>query len=224
MKTLLTDVKSSILILMLLIAYYVLLTVILQYTGFRDDVGFLKVKQAYVHNPVWKTAFYIHVFSSILILGAGLTQFSKGVMARYPKLHRIIGRIYAWDILLINFPTGMVLAVTALGPLPSKLAFVTLDCLWMWFTYKGVVLATQRKFVEHKQYMMRSYALTCSAITLRVYNTFLTPLLHIDPVIGYTIFAWMGFVPNLLFVEWLIRRKSGKRRLGLASRAVVKGN
>lgn len=209
---------------MLLIAYYVLLSIIFQYTAFRDDIGFLELKQQYVHNPVWRVAFYIHVFSSILTLAAGFTQFSKGVLAHHPKLHRIIGRIYAWDILLINFPTGMVLAVTALGPLPSKLAFVTLDCLWMWFTYKGVMLARQRKFVEHKQYMMRSYALTCSAITLRLYNTFLTPLLHIDPVMAYTFFAWMGFVPNLLFVEWIIRRKAKKRRLGLMVHGVAKGN
>ncbi len=218
MKALFATIRSSLLILLLLVSYYIMLTIIFQYTALRDDIGFLRLKQAYVHTTIWKAAFYIHVFSSIFTLAAGLTQFSNGILARYPKFHRIAGRIYVYDILLINFPTGMVLAVTALGHWPSKLAFITLDCLWWWFTYKGVTMAIQRHMIAHKQFMIRSYALTCSAITLRIGNTFLIPFFHIEPMLGYTLFAWLGFVPNLLFAEWLIRRTASRRKTKLSLR------
>ncbi len=222
MKALFTTFKAGLLILLLLVSYYIMLTIIFQYIALREDVGFLKLKQAYVHSPAWKAAFYIHVFSSIFTLAAGLTQFSNGILGRYPKFHLIAGRVYVYDILLINFPTGMVLAVTALGSWPSKLAFVTLDCLWWWFTYKGVTMAIKRNILAHKQFMIRSYALTCSAITLRIGNTYLYPLFHMDPIVGYTVFAWLGFVPNLIFAEWLIRRKAKRTNTKLPLRGTAR--
>lgn len=130
------------------------------YLAFRDDVEFLRFKQEYIHNPVWKTAFYVHVFTAIIALMAGFTQFSAYFLKHYKKLHRFIGRLYAWDIIVINFPAGMIMAIYANGHLPSKIAFIILDCLWCWFTCKAVVAARKKRFTEHMQFMIRSYALT----------------------------------------------------------------
>ena len=54
--------------------------------------------------------------------------------------------------------------------------------------------------------MIRSYALSFSAITLRTWKIILSHSFQVDPASLYMIDAWMGFVPNLLFAEWLIRR------------------
>ena len=54
--------------------------------------------------------------------------------------------------------------------------------------------------------MMRSYALTFSAITLRTWHWILSYSFVIDPAQLYMIDAWLGFVPNLLLVELMIRR------------------
>ena len=72
---------------------FLMLRTIIGYTSFRDDAQFLALKQAYIHNPVWKTAFYIHVFSAILALLAGFTQFSPELLRDSPRTHRLIGRI-----------------------------------------------------------------------------------------------------------------------------------
>jgi hypothetical protein len=53
-----------------------MLRMVLDYTALRDDVDFLRFKQAFVGYWWWKTAFYVHVFSSIAALLAGFTQFS----------------------------------------------------------------------------------------------------------------------------------------------------
>jgi hypothetical protein len=195
----------------LCVATYLMLRIIVDYSAFKDNIGFLRFKQDYLDIPWWKTAFYIHVFSSIFALLAGFTQFSGHILKNHRKVHRLIGRIYAIDILFINFPAGMIMAIYANGHLPSKIAFVILDSLWFIFTYKAVVAAKAKRIAEHKQFMIRSYALTFSAITLRTWKLILSNSFHLDPLSLYMIDAWMGFVPNLLFAEWLIRRKLKKR-------------
>jgi uncharacterized membrane protein len=194
--------------LVLSVATFLMLEMIIDYSSFRTDIHFLKYKQEYIHIPIWKAAFYTHVFSSILALAAGFTQFSDFFLKTYRRWHRLIGRIYAYDILVVNFPAGMIMALYANGGWPSKTAFVLLDCLWCWCTWKAVAAARQRRFTEHKQYMIRSYALTFSAITLRSWKIVLLNTFHPDPLHLYMIDAWMGFVPNLLLAEWLIRRKA----------------
>lgn len=188
-----------------------MLLAIVQYTSFNTNIGFLQVKQDYLNNPIWLAAFYTHVFTSIFLLIAGFTQFSNFVLQKHRPLHKLMGRIYAYGILIVNFPAGMVMAVYANGLLPSKTAFIILDCLWLLFTLKAIIAVKNGNIKQHKEYMIRSYALTLSAITLRVWKIILSNLFDIDPLSLYMIDAWLGFVPNLLFAEWLIRSKKTYR-------------
>jgi uncharacterized membrane protein len=211
LKSIGTLINSFFIYLILCTATFLMLRVIAQYSTFQDNIGFLQFKQDYIHDPVWKAAFYVHVFSAILALMAGFTQFSSDFLKNNKRLHRIIGRIYAWDILAINFPAGMIMAVNANGHLPSRIAFVILDCLWFGFTFLAVLAARKGKIAEHRRFMIRSYALTFSAITLRSWKFILSRSTHIDPLHLYMIDAWMGFVPNLLVAEWFIRTRLRRR-------------
>jgi uncharacterized membrane protein len=172
----------------------------------QDNIGFLQFKQAYIHILPWKIAFYTHVFTIIFALLAGFTQFSNYILKHHRKMHRIMGKIYVYDV-FINFPFTMVMAIYANGLLPGKTAFVILDCLWLWFTYKAVTEIKRGNIIAHKQFMIRSYALTLSAVMLRVWKIVILSMVYVDPLHLYMIDSWMGFVPNLLFAEWLIRKK-----------------
>lgn len=194
-------------------ATFLMLLIIIEHFTLKGDVGFLKVKQEYTGNKIWRTAFYIHVFSSILTLLAGFTQFSAYILKEHRNLHRLVGKIYVVAVLFINFPSGMILAFNANGHLPSRIAFIILDSLWFWFTLQAFVEIKKGNVAAHKRFMMRSYALTFSAITLRTWKVILSNSFVIDPVTLYMIDAWMGFVPNLLFAEWLIRRKRQKKNI-----------
>ena len=198
--------KTFLIYLVLSVACFLMLRIIIGYTSFKDDAQFLLYKQAYIHNPIWKSAFYIHTFSAVLVLFAGFTQFSTDFFQQHSKLHRFFGKIYVWNIFLINFPAGMILAIYANGQLVGRIAFVLLDCLWFFFTYRAVVYAKSGDFIAHKNNMMRSYALTFSAITLRTWHMILSYVFVIYPAQLYMIDAWLGFVPNLLLVELMIRR------------------
>jgi uncharacterized membrane protein len=179
--------------------------------NFDSNVGFLRFKQDYIENKLWKAAFYIHVFSAIFLLLAGFTQFSDHIQKEYKKVHRFLGRLYVFNILLINFPAAMIMAVYANGLLPSKIAFIILDSLWFFFTLKGIIEARKKNFNSHRDFMIRSYALTFSAITLRTWKLILTTSFPLDPLTIYMMDAWLGFVPNLLLAEWIILRKRRRR-------------
>ncbi|MCW3083312.1 MAG: hypothetical protein JWP12_678 [Bacteroidetes bacterium] len=199
--------KTTLVYLLLCTGTFLMARTISRYDTFDDHAGFLSVKQEYIHITVWKIAFYIHVFSSIFTLLAGFTQFSTYLQTHYRKLHRLIGKIYVLDILIINFPAALIMAYYANGFLPSKIAFFILDCLWFWFTLKAFTEARKGNISSHKKYMIRSYALTCSAIALRTWKLILSHTFTIDPVSLYMIDAWLGFVPNLLLAEYIIRKK-----------------
>jgi len=77
---------------------YLMLEIILRYVSFNTDASFFKIKQDYIANKLWLTAFYVHVFSSLFALLAGFTQFSNGVRQHYPQVHRLMGRVYVIDI------------------------------------------------------------------------------------------------------------------------------
>ncbi|MFB6455396.1 DUF2306 domain-containing protein [Chitinophaga sp. Hz27] len=214
MKLAITILRLITLYLLLSVATILMLNTVLQYVSFKDNVGFLQYKQAYLHIGIWKLAFYTHVFSSILTLAAGFTQFMPSILQENKKLHRLIGRIYAWDILLINFPAGFIMAIYANGMLPSKIAFVVLDYLWAWFTLKAILAAKKGNIQLHKEFMIRSYALTLSAITLRTWKVVLGNTLVPDPELLYKIDAWLGFVPNILLAEWYIRNNRKNKFTG----------
>lgn len=182
------------------------------YIPYNTDVGFLRIKQQYIGIDHWRIAFFIHVYASIWVLLAGFTQFSKNIQRNNPSLHRIMGYIYVTNVLLITGPAGLLMGFYANGGLPSRIAFVTLATLWIFCTAMALIKARQKDFKSHRNFMIRSYALTLSAITLRIWKYLITNADHIDsswvfpPMDVYRIVAWMGWVPNLLFAEWLIKR------------------
>jgi hypothetical protein len=100
------------------------------------------------------------------------------------------------------------MAIYANGGLLGKTAFLLLDGLWFYFTCNAYREARRRNFARHKAYMIRSYAMTFSAITLRTWKLILSHSFTIDLATLYIIDAWMGFVPNLFVAEWIIRSKN----------------
>lgn len=207
MRSVLDVVKTVLVYFVLCIAIFLMAKMVVLYASFDQHVGFLQVKQQYLPITSWKIAFYIHVFSSIFCLAAGLTQFSTYLQANHRAVHKTIGKFYVVNILFINFPAALIMAYYANGFLPSKIAFFILDILWFWFTLNAFLDIKKGDIQGHKNYMIRSYALTFSAITLRTWKIILSNTTDLDPISLYMIDAWLGFVPNLLVAEYLIKRK-----------------
>jgi len=182
------------------------------YLPYNTDVGFLRIKQDYIDIDHWRLAFFVHVYASVWVLLAGFTQFSENIRDFYPRLHRAFGYVYVTDVLLITGPAGLLMGFYANGGLTSKVAFVTLAILWMTCTAIAFVKAKNGDFVAHRNWMIRSYALTLSAIMLRAWKYAITNTVELPPMDVYRTVAWLGWVPNIILAEFLIRRRYLQKR------------
>jgi uncharacterized membrane protein len=189
---------------------YLMLQIVLQYIPAGTDTAFLGIKQDYVEIPFYLVAFYIHVFTALLALPAGFTQFSKYILKHQPHIHKLNGRIYVLSILLLGAPSGFFIGLFANGGLSSQFAFCTLAVLWIWFTWQAYSKARHGDFKAHKAFMYRSFALTLSAITLRAWKYMFVEMFHPRPMDVYMVVAWLGWIPNLLIAEYLISKKINK--------------
>ena len=185
---------------------WLMLRITLEYIPVRDDAAFLQIKQEYLPIMHWKLAFWIHVFTSMFALVAGFTQFAPQLTRRFPKVHRWMGRLYVLNVIFITGPAGLIMAFYANGGISSKIAFSVLATSWITTTALGWRKAILRQWVTHREWMLRSYALTLSAITLRVWKYLLVLCFEPRPMDLYRLVAWLGFIPNILLIEWWIRR------------------
>jgi uncharacterized membrane protein len=137
-----------------------------------------------------------------LILGP--FQFLARLRRRRPSLHRAMGKAYVICCLAAG-GAGLVLAFGAsTGPI-STAGFGLLAAAWIFTTGRAWRLATRRRFAEHERWMIRSFALTLAAVTLRLYLpfAFLSPLGY-DAT--YRAISFLCWVPNLVAAEiWLAR-------------------
>lgn len=182
------------------------------YTSWEKDIDFLMTKQAVIYFDHYQVAFYTHIFSSLIVLFSGAFLFSTFFIKNYASLHRWIGKSYVALLLFVSAPSGMLMAFYANGGWMAKLSFLLLSPIWWWCTYQGYRTARRRDFGAHRRWMMRSYALTLSAISLRIYQMLGSTFFYIDPALQYVIISWLSWLGNLILVEYLIHRQSRKQQ------------
>ena len=189
--------------------FFVLMILItLKYIPFSSEASFLQIKQTEVsETPLYLTFFYIHVYSAIFVLMAGFTQFNSSILKKYRKIHKQIGKLYVYVVLFFAAPSGLFIGIYANGGLFSQISFVTLAILWFVFTLNGILFVRKKEIKKHQQFMLRSFALAFSAITLRFWKVILVYLFQPSPMNLYQIIAWLGWIPNLLIIEFYIYKK-----------------
>ena len=188
----------------LLFFTYLMLLITLQYIPARTDVAFLRVKDNVTGLLHYRIAFFTHVYTSVFVLVCGIIQFSAYLRQRFLNLHRLSGRIYVILIVLFAGPTGLVMGFYGNGGWIAQTAFCLLAILWMFFTYRGFQSAVSGDLTAHRKWMYRSYALTLSAISLRLWKWVIIIVFGLRPMDAYQIVAWLGWTGNLLIAELLI--------------------
>ncbi|MFE5672136.1 DUF2306 domain-containing protein [Agromyces sp. NPDC056523] len=162
-------------------------------------------------------AFYVHVVGGGLALVLGPLQFWRGLRTRHPLVHRSIGRTYLVAVGAAAV-AGLVLAPVNQAGLVGLVGFGTLAVLWLLTGWRGYRAIRARDVASHRAWMMRNFALTYSAVTLRIW----LPLLIVAqiPFAGpdgfdagaafanaYAVVPFLAWLPNLVVAEWLIRRR-----------------
>ncbi|KAA0168014.1 hypothetical protein FNF31_00513 [Cafeteria roenbergensis] len=145
---------------------------------------------------------YTHILGASLAPVLGVPQLSKAVRKASPLAHRVLGRVYVASV-VVGGATGLYLAGSAFAGSAAKVSFGALAVVWLGTTAMGMRAAFQRNYRSHREWMTRSFALTMSALTLRLY--FLTGVKMGFPFADvYDATTWMSWVVNLLAVEWIV--------------------
>ena len=161
------------------------------------------------------TPLLFHAGGGVVALLLGAWSFWGAFRNRYLSLHRWLGRVYL-SAVLVGGVAGLYMALTAFGGFPTRAGFFMLGSLWL-TTGAAAYLRIRRGEVQaHREWMIRNYALTFSAVMLRLWLPVLMSFGQSFPE-AYTTVAWLCWVPNLLFAELIISRsKAGARRQRLA--------
>ncbi len=149
---------------------------------------------------------FAHISAAPIALIIGAIQLLPKKRAKRPALHRWLGRFYGLAI-LVGGISGLMLAINALGGIVAGWGFGLLAILWMGVTAQAIRMAMKRNLAEHRKWMIRSFALTFAAVTLRFYLLGFA-LVGVSYIPASVYIAWMCWVPNVIFAEWWIRKTS----------------
>lgn len=181
---------------------WLMLLITLRYVPVDFNVAFLRLKTHEISLPYYQWAFFGHVYTSILVLVLGGVQFSANLRRWWPSLHRSLGKLYIALILLIAAPGGLVMGYHANGGWGAQLSFCLQAVLWFLFTWRAYTLARSKNWPAHRAFMLRSFALTLSAVSLRLWKWGLVAIFAPPPMDTYRMVAWLGWLGNLFVVEW----------------------
>lgn len=146
----------------------------------------------------------LHVVGGLTTLLFGPLQFVDRIREKLPRLHRTTGKLYAAAI-AVAAPAGLMLALgTQAGPI-AGVGFAIPAVLWPIFTWAGVRAAMEHRFTAHREWMLRSYAITANAITLRLMLP-AAGLSGLPFMPAYRVIAWASWIITLAFFEFYIRR------------------
>jgi hypothetical protein len=151
------------------------------------------------------------------VLLAACLQVWPWLRQTHPRVHRWTGRTYVAALV----PASV--CVIILSPLAGRgqnaaAANTTLGVLWLLVTVRGFLTACGGRFDEHREWMLRGFALSFSIVANRVWTAIclaaFAPAVFTDgPVDEATInqavgvASWASLVVNLLIVEWWLHRR-----------------
>ena len=151
-------------------------------------------------------AVFLHLLGGAVALAMGPLQLNSRLREKSLNRHRWIGRTYIIAV-LVGGIAALVLATGSLGGLPAHVGFGLLAVLWLGCTAVAYRHIRAKDQARHRQWMIRSYALTFAAVTLRIYlPVSLLAGIPFEP--AYQAIAWLCWVPNLVVAEWFVRQHS----------------
>jgi len=205
LKSFFVRLINSAAFLAILYGSYLLVLLSLPYIHFEPNVEFLGTKQLIYHIDLWRISFYVHVFTSPIVILSGLLQFNRWMLNNYPKFHRALGYVYVVTILLITGPAALVMSFYANGGRVAQTSFVLLTFFWLFTTFMALFRARKGDFLSHTKWNIRSYSLTLSAVTLRFYAYLFDVFeVRMGPKETYILLAYLSWIPNLIVAQLLI--------------------
>jgi uncharacterized membrane protein len=173
----------------------------LPYLSGNPDTFFEQQRLTYMAHL---TPLMLHVAGAVVALSVGPWQFVRKLRSRWPRVHRIVGRVYVVAVLATGVG-GLMLAPTTYTGRVAGLAFALLAVGTLGSTAMAFVAIRRRQIARHRVWMTRSYAFIFTGVSFRL-GLVLLPALGLSFHTAYPISAWIAWPINLAVAEVLLRR------------------
>ncbi len=173
---------------------------------FLDKMGDPSMREKFAGMPL---AAWGHMIGGGLALLLGPFQLNKSIRRKSIGRHRLLGRIYLICVLIAGI-AALVLSRYATGGLPASLGFAGLGIGWLVTGTLAYTTIRNGDTAAHRRWMIRNYALTLAAVTLRIYLP-ISMVSGLPFIPAYIVISWLCWVPNILVAEWYFIRRPDKR-------------
>lgn len=168
-------------------------------------------------HPLFYPLLVSHIFLGSIVLLAASLQVWPWLRQNHPRVHRWTGRTYVAALVPASICVIIIGPMTDRGP-NAIVANTVLGVLWLVCTVRGFRAARARRFDEHREWMLRSFALSFSIVANRFWTALslavFAPGAFTGAVVDETtinqavgVAAWTSWVVNLLIVEWWLHRR-----------------
>jgi uncharacterized membrane protein len=150
-----------------------------------------------------------HILPAMLFMVLGPLQFVRSLRSKHPQLHRWSGRIFLTASAVVGM-TGLTMAFgKTIGGLDEKAAITLFGTFFLLALAKALWHALRREFVQHREWMIRGYAIGLAVATIRpIMGTFFAAALlqgHApEPKEFFGTAFWIGFTVQMIAAEiWI---------------------
>ena len=150
-----------------------------------------------------------HILPAMLFMVLGPLQFVRSLRSKYPQVHRWSGRIFLAASAVVGV-TGLTLAFgKTIGGLDEKSAIVLFGSFFLVALAKALWHALRREFDQHREWMIRGYAIGLAVATIRpIMGTFFAAAVlrghRPDPHEFFGTAFWIGFTLQMIAAEiWI---------------------
>jgi uncharacterized membrane protein len=151
----------------------------------------------------------LHILPAMLFMVLGPLQFVRRLREKYPQVHRWSGRIFLIASVVVGI-TGLTLAFgKTIGGVDEKAAILLFGSFFLIALAKGLWHALRREFTQHREWMIRGYAIGLAVATIRpIMATFFAVAVlrghRPEPRDFFGTAFWIGFTLQTIAAEiWI---------------------
>ena len=115
----------------------------------------------------------MHISFGIIAILSGPFQFFPSIRKKNPRIHHITGRIYLLSILIASISAiylAIFDAIIKKGMFTFGVGLLGLAMAWLLTCGMAFWAVKNRNFVQHREWMVKSYVVTCGFTTYRIFG------------------------------------------------------
>ncbi len=147
----------------------------------------------------------IHIVPGLWFMLLGPFQFSWAIRSKYPKWHRINGRIFVGCAYVVGISAlVMSVAMPAIGGVNQAVATTLFGILFLIALTKAFRHILSGEILQHREWMIRAYAIGLAVATIRPIVGFFfatSPLTGLTPHEFFGTAFWLGFTVQAIAAE-----------------------